>query len=251
MSQNIIVNTQRVKRNVPGFHGLQYNQFTLPKEGEKAKVQLAIFEPTFVDFKTAPEESLGQMFTAPACFDSDVFVLSVKYSRSNASVFKGYLIDLCKNHAARGYKGFSSVHVPWESYGCPMVGSSLFLIFSKVPTLYLPEKKVVMPRTCWPSLRHHSTTGRNMSGRQDGSAVMLGLSDSGKAFLPNTEAWKGHLPVETQEGQTVKAQNFKLEWLKQLFGVDEFDGLESLSYITPVMLLHTLSYVKLPETHGQ
>lgn len=253
---NLLVSSPLTPRKTDfGFNAADYNSINEPPEPmptghEVVPPKLVVFEPTFNEFKTAPSEALGTLFTAPEKFNSDAFVLSIKYSQANARSFKGYLIDLSKYHKGRGYKGFTSTHVPWETYGVPMVGSSLFLIFSKQPMLWVPTKNVRYPRSYWSDLLYHSPTGRNMSGRTPGTAQMLGMLESSRAFLPNVESWKGPLPAEFREGTTVKVGTVGDQHLADIFGFTDHRGYETMALCTPVPLLKSLASLKAPETHG-
>lgn len=233
--KKLLVGLPTVSRDIPGW------DYVVASELQPTKADLAVFEPMFLDFKDAASESLGQAFTLPSKVDTDVFVLSVKYSRANVNIMKGWLIDLCSYHKGRGYPAFLPLHVPWESYGCPMVGSSLLLFFGRGQfVMFSPQKTNVFPRNMWPSLLHHSPSARAILGRSPGSAVMHGLVDSSSTFLPNIDLWRGPISSEVKSGDSIEVSTLGTRELWDIFGCSASKDFQSFLYCTPKALLTSM-----------
>ena len=235
-----LLSSTKLKRRPPqGF--TQAGSFW---EGPTLKTEdLLVIEPAFRDFATAndailglPFEILSQQLQLP-----EAIILNISYGKSNARVFKGYLLDVVAAYKKAGYSFFTSMHLPYESYGSPMVGSVLSLMFGQQYMAFNPAKKIVFPRDMWPDWVRHSLHTRGQASVYAGFGSYLGYVDSGTHFLPDLSLWGAPLPYEIKNGNSLENRSFSKEDVDSLFAVTEYPDLESLHLATPAPILTLLA----------
>ncbi len=234
---NIILSN--IPRDIPDFVSIDYYQ-------ETEKSSLVVLEPTFTSFKEATSEQLELPFKVTSKIDTDTLVISIYYSQENAKNFKGYLIDLNTQLMGLGFSNMNQYHVPWQSYGVPMIGSSLFLMFSKNKFLYKPKKDIVNVADQFPEVHSHAPYNPypnylNFSG---GGVASGFYSSNDNCFLP-IEGWRtGHLECEYVEGKTIRRDSLDIEIVNSIFGIEL--GVKVMSYIgiTPIKLIQSFTKIK-------
>jgi hypothetical protein len=211
------------------------------------EADLLVVEPTFHDFATAENEQLAALFNIGTAMkvEPEKLVLAIGYTRKNADIFKGYLLDVVDFYKKKGYAHFTSTHVPYEAYGCPMVGSVLFMVFSKTTTVYNPPKQQVYPSQVFKDLLYHAPNGRMSGSIYSGTALLNGFLNSRRSFLPDFSGWeKAVLRCEYQNGNSSTVETLRKANINELFGVTQYEKPEDLHLCTPPAILSTLLNIK-------
>lgn len=232
----LISSSRLARRPMPGI--TQQMNFTAAKIDEP---ELLIIEPSFKEFASATP---GQL-SAPAHIASLVspdsterVCVLVSYSRANAKSFKGWLNDVVQAFKGRGYVELSSLHIPFESYGVPMVGSVLALLFGATrPALQL-VKSVTYPAQQFPGMVYHSPSGRAKGGVYPGTAGLNGFLNSATSFLPDLSLWDVDcLRAEYRAGESLTSEQLRVENIRELFGCEGWQTMRDLHLATPPLLL--------------
>jgi hypothetical protein len=239
----LISNPGVIRSTALGFQTHSFNQVN----GLKIKeAEMVVVEPAFTDFATATNEQLSVPFAVGAALADlpNTLVVAISYSRKNAATYKGYLLEMVEFFKQKGYTDFSSFHVPFETYGVPMVGSSLFFVFKKNPFAYAPEKKTVFPGDIYQGLLYHAPNGRSSGSIHPGTAVMNGFLTSSRSFLPALASWaNGVLRCEYKAGDSTVVEVFRKESICELFGVSSYQSGADLALCTPAVLLESLKTI--------
>ncbi len=208
--------------------------------------ELLVIEPFFTNFKAANNDQLGAIFKVAAeCAVAGkpmprTIVVNISYSKINAVTIKGYLLDVVEHFKGMGYKNFTSVHIPFESYGCPMVGSVLSLIFCKDRIAYLPVARTVLPGAAFEGLLYHAMAGRMRGSVYAGAADVSGFLNSNRSFLPDLSVWAEEgLRAEYRKDNSSVSTVFKDEHVHELFGVSSYMHPLDLHLCTPPVILAT------------
>lgn len=205
---------------------------------------ILMIEPVFTEFEKASNDQLGVPFMLSTKMEVMPYLLGVNisYSKRLAVTAKGYLRDIVDHFKGLGYPNFTSMHVPYETYGSPMVGSVLVLLFCQGRMAFMPKKKLVFPAQVFPGLLYHATAGRQGGSVYAGTADMNGFYNSNRHFLPDISSWAEQgLRAEYREGDTSIASGFKVEDRNHLFGVSQTVHGRDLILCTPAIVLQSIA----------
>ena len=243
-----LISVDYVVRQDTGFDHV----LTISDTDKIIEQELLVIEPMFKEFANANNDQLGAVFKVAKAIESQAIqpytvVVNISYSKGNAKVIKGYLQSVVQHFKASGWKNFTSMHVPFEAYGCPMVGSVLSLIFCKEKMAYTPTIRSVLPSEYFPGLMYHAVSGRMKGSIYPGTAGVSGFFNSNSSFLPDFSTWDtSGLRTEYQEGATTVSRAFRNEDIQKLFGAKEWMHQIDLHLCTPPSVLSTfLKNIKL------
>lgn len=237
-----IISNPGVKRNIEGFNALDFNV------ADFAEQDLLVIEPAFVNFRRADDTQLGAPFSVISKLGTllpKLININITYNPTNARVFNGYLLDLVNQVKSKGYVNFTSVHVPYESYGAPITGSVVQMLFSASKFSYVPKKKLVYPAEVMKDLKFHAPNGRNMGSVFRGTSALYGFLNSERAFLPHIDLWgKKIIRAEYLDGKSLSPETIRKSDILRLFGCSSYDNVEALALCTPAAIIAQLENVK-------
>ena len=180
-----------------GFRCLPFshcNQLHVEPESD-----LLVIEPSFLSFEKADNDRLGFLFKLGQEIKNvpvlpKKVVLCLAYSQRNANTMKGWILDVVAYYKSLGYQYFTSTHIPYEAHGCPMVGSTLALVFCQDKFAFVPTRKLVLPNEVIPDLMYHAPAARVKGSVYAGTAGINGFMNSRLQFLPDLSLWDSASP---------------------------------------------------------
>lgn len=231
----LISSSRVVRRPIPGIDYHQNFSCNQLHDG------MVIVEPSFKEFSDATAAQLtapikiGHMLNVK---ENPQAAFLISYSRANAKSFKGWINDLAEAVKGQGYTELASLHIPFESYGVPMVGSVLAILFGPQRLALKLPKSVVFPGQEWPEMMHHAPSSRAKGGVYPGTAALNGYLNSRTSFLPDLSLWDTDgLRAEYRDGDSLKMEPLRTEDIRGMFGADSWQTLKDLHLCTPASLL--------------
>lgn len=236
-----LISIDYVQRQETGFS----HNLGISETGKILEQELLVIEPMFKEFLSANNDQLGAIFKVANAMEGQTIqprtvVVNISYSKSNAKVIKGYLQSVVGWFKTNGWPNFTAMHIPFEAYGCPMVGSVLSLIFCKEKMAYAPKPVAVLPSDFFQDLMYHAVSGRMKGSIYPGTAGVSGFYTSSASFLPDFASWDTTgLRAEYREGRTTVSKALRNEDIQKLFGAKEWMHQVDLHLCTPPSVLRT------------